>query len=131
MPICNCNYRFPCAVAAVIVSVILGIVAAFLQITGIITVTPVFLWVVFGIAVGYLGILLATANRRDNGCCGDVRTVLAGILGTILFSVILLAVGVTATSVLSAILVGLLVLFAALTVTGAACFVRCVSDCES
>lgn len=128
MPICNCNFRFPCAVTAVIVSVILGVVAAFLQITGVITVTPVFLWVAFGIAVGYLGILLATAGR--SGCCSATRTVLAGILGTVLFSVVLLAVGVTATSVVSAILVGLLVLFAALTVTGTACLVRCASDCE-
>lgn len=128
---CNCNFRLPCSVTAVIVSVILGVVAAFLQITGIITVTPVFLWVVFGIAVVYLGILLATASRRETGCCQTVRTVLAGILGTILFSVVLLAVGIVATSVVSAILVGLLVLFAALTVTGAACFVRCAADCES
>ena len=130
MPTCNCNFRCSCTLFAIIASVILGVVAAFLQITGIITVTPVFLWVVFGIAVGYLGILLATGGRTE-GCCAAVRTVLAGILGTILFSVILLAVGIVATSVVSAILVGLLVLFAALTVTGAACFVRCVSDCES
>ena len=130
MPTCNCNFRCSCTVAAVIASVILGVVAAFLQITGVITVTPVFLWVAFGVAVGYLGILLSTAGQEDAECCAAVRTILAGILGTILFSVILLAVGITATSVVSAILVGLLVLFAALTVTGTACFVRCVSDCE-
>lgn len=132
MTFCNCNFRFSCTLAAIIASVIIGVVTAFLQITGIITVTPVFLWVAFGVAVGYLGILLATAaGRRTEGCCPTVRTVLAGILGTILFSVILLAVGITATSVVSAILVGLLVLFAALTVTGSACFVRCVTDCAS
>lgn len=133
MTFCNCNFRFSCTLAAIVASVIIGVVAAFLQITGIITVTPVFLWVAFGVAVGYLGVLVASAGRRYAGCCvcRTVGTLLAGILGTILFSVILLAVGIVATSVVSAILVGLLLLFASLMVTGSACFVRCVSDCAS
>ena len=130
MQTCNCQFRCSCVIAAVIASVILGVVAAFLQITGAITVTPAFLWVVLGVAIGYLGILLATAGRREAGCCAAIGTVLAGILGAALFAVVLLAVGITATSVVSAILVGLLVLFAALTVAGTACLVRCVSDCE-
>ena len=49
----------------------------------------------------------------------------------VVLSVILLAVGITATSTVSAILVGLLVLFFALTITGAACLVRCLFDCEA
>ena len=130
MNLCNCNFRCPCAVYGVIASVILGVVAAFLQITGIITVTPVFLWVALGVALGFLAILLATAGRREAGCCCDTGAILAGILGTVLFSVILLAVGVTATSVVSAILVGLLVLFAALTVTASACLIRCADGCN-
>lgn len=130
MPTCNCNFRCSCVIAAIIASVILGVVAAFLQITGAITVTPAFLWVVLGVAIGYLGILLATAGRRGSGCCGALGTVLAGTLGAALFSVVLLAVGITATSVVSAILVGLLVLFAALTVAGSACYVRCITGCE-
>ena len=129
MPTCNCNFRCSCVVAAVIASVILGVVAAFLQITGAVTVTPAFLWVVLGVAIGYLGILLATADRERAGCCAALGTTLAGILGAALFSVVLLAVGVTATSVVSAILVGLLVLFAALTVAGTACLVRCATGC--
>ena len=129
MPTCNCNFRCSCVIAAVIASVILGVVAAFLQITGTITVTPAFLWVVLGVAIGYLGTLLATAGEADTSCCAAVRATLAGILGAGLFSVVLLAVGITATSVVSAILVGLLVLFAALMVTGAACFVRCITGC--
>ena len=131
MQTCNCQFRCSCVIAAVIASVILGVVAAFLQITGAITVTPAFLWVVLGVAIGYLGILLATAGRTDAGCCAAIGTVLAGILGAALFAVLLLAVGITATSVVSAILVGLLVLFAALTVAGTACLVRCAADCEN
>ena len=43
MQTCNCQFRCSCVIAAVIASVILGVVAAFLQITGAITVTPAFL----------------------------------------------------------------------------------------
>ena len=129
MPTCNCNFRCSCLLFAVIASVILGVVAAFLQITGAIAVTPAFLWVVLGVAIGYLGILLATAGEGDAGCCAAVSATLAGSLGAALFAVVLLAVGVTAGSVVSAILVGLLVLFASLTVAGTACFVRCVTGC--
>lgn len=131
MPTCNCQFRCSCVIAALVVSVILGIIAAFLQITGAITVTPVFLWVVLGVAIGYLGILLITANRERSECCAALGTVLTGILGAALFAVVLLAVGITATSVVSAILVGLLVLFASLTVTGAACLVRCSTGCST
>ena len=130
----NCSCRWNCTAVAVIASVIAGIVAAFLQITGTITVTPAFLWVVFGIAVVYLGglvVVTALTRRTEQGrcVCTTLTTVLAGILGTILFSVVLLGVGIVATSVVSAILVGLLVLFSALTLTGTACFVRCLADC--
>lgn len=55
MPLCNCSCRCSCTAVALIVSAILGVLAAFLQITGVITVTTAFLWVALGIAVVYLG----------------------------------------------------------------------------
>ena len=130
----NCCFRWSCSTIAVIAGVILGVLAAFLQITAVITVTPAFLWVALGIAVVYLAILLASAafTKSCNVCrCGVLNVLLAGILGTILFAVILLAVGIVATSVVSAILVGLLVLFLTLTLAASACFVRCLSNCEA
>lgn len=131
---CNCKCR--CPLAALVVSVILGVVTAFLQITGVVTATPVFLWVVFGIAVVYLGVLLvaaALAKDAETGqcLCAALNSVLIGILGTILFAVVLLAVGVVATSVLSAILVGILLFFFTLTVTSSACVVRSLLHCSS
>ena len=133
MTICNCNIR--CPGLALVVSAIIGVLTAFFQITGVITVTPAFLWVVFGIAVVYLAVLAVTAAlHRDcpvRRCtCASLQTVLAGILGAVLVSVILLAVGIVATSVLSAILVGLLLFFFSLTLTGTACYVNCTTDCE-
>ncbi len=123
---CNCNCR--CPIYAVIASFIVGVVAAFLQITGTITVAPVFLWVTFGIAIGYLAVLLATSAYTEKTQCSckstSVRTLLAGILGTVLFSVILLAVGIIATSIVSAILVGFLLLFFSLIITSSACLVN-------
>ena len=130
-----CNYKCSCTVAAVVVSAIVGVVTAFFQITGVITVAPVFLWVVFGIAVAYLGVLLAAAfagtNIQSRCKCSVLNSVLIGILGAILLSVILLAVGIVATSVVSAILVGLLLFFFALTLTASACLVRNLTGCSS
>lgn len=120
---------------SLIAAIILGIVAAFAQITGVITVTTVFLWVALGIAVvSLLTLLLSSALLRRSpaptGCCAAVSGLLAGILGTILLAVILQAVGIVATSVVSAILVGLLVFFLTLTFTDAACFIRCLTTCS-
>lgn len=126
---CNCK----CTLASVVAAVILGVVAAFLQITGAITVTAAFLWVALGIAVVYLAVLVvstALARRAETACgCSALNTVLAGILGSILFAVVLLAVGVVATSVVSAILVGILVFFLTVTLAGTACLVKTYADC--
>ena len=134
MPLCNCNCRCGCTGAGLIASAILGVLTAFLQITGVITVTTAFLWVAFGIAVVYLGVLVLAAS----GCCAEgspcrcaaLSVLLAGILGTILLSLILLAVGIVATSVVSAILVGLLLFFLFLALISAACYVRNLAGCE-
>lgn len=135
MSLLSCNCRCRCTVAAIVASAVAGVLAAFLQITGVITVTPVFLWVVFGIAVVYLAGLLVAAVRSGGAdlreCeCAALNTLLAGILGTVLFSLVLLAVGVVATSVVSAILVGLTVGFFALILTATACLVRALFDCN-
>ena len=134
MSLCTCNCRCRCTLAALIVSVIAGILAAFFQITGAITVTAVFLWVTFGIAVVGLGILLVVSALlgRAERCecqCTALNTLLAGLLGTILLAVVLLAFGITATSVVSAILVGLLLFSFTLALTEAACFIRCLASC--
>ncbi len=131
---CDCSCRCNCTLWSIIASVIIGVVAAFLQITGLITVAPAFLWVALGIAVVYLGVLVvATAvNQGAAGCgckCTVLNALLAGILVTVLFAVVLLAVGVTAGSVVSAILVGLLLLGLALTLTSSACLVKCFAGC--
>lgn len=134
MSLTNCNFRFTCTFLSLVAAIILGIVTAFAQITGVITVTTVFLWVALGIAVVtlwtlVLGAALARISASTSGCCTSVSGLLAGIQGSILLSSILLAVGIVATSLVSAILVGLLVFFLTLALTNTACYVRCLSSC--
>ena len=135
MPLRNCTCRFNCTLFSLIAAVILGVVAAFVQISGAVTVTTLFLWTALAIGVVSAWVLVAAAALARRGtapnCCAAVNGLLAGILGTILFATVLLAVGVTATSVISAILVGILVFFLTLTFGNTACYVRCLSACEN
>lgn len=135
MNVCGCKSKCDCTIFAIIASLIIGIITAFLRITAVITVTPAFLWVLFGIAVVYLAVLLLTApkiQRSDtDGClCSVLPVLLAGILGTVLLSVVLLAVTFAATSIIGAIITGLLLLFFSLTITSAACLVKCIFNCR-
>ncbi len=129
----NCSCRVECGFIAVAASVIAGVVAAIAQFTAIITLTPVFYIVAFGVAVLLLAILLALAptlnTAAQRSCCANsVGLLTAGILGTIFTSVILLAVGFAATSVLGAIFVGLLSAFFTLMVISVVCTVNCTVD---
>lgn len=131
----DCECRCRCTPAAIVASAVAGVLAAFFQITGVITIAPVFLWVIFGVAVAYLAGLLVTAVRCcgveiSNCGCAALHTILAGILGTVLFALVLLAFGIVATSIVSAILVGLAVAFFALILTGTACLVRTLYRCD-
>ena len=130
----NCKRRIDCVFLALAASVIVGIVTAILTFTAIITVTPVFYWVAFGIAVGYLALTLVTAplrNPRARGCSCDVLNfLLTGVLGTVFTALLLLAVGFAATSVLGAIITGLLLGFFTLTLTTTACLAKCGEQCD-
>ena len=132
---CNCNCRCNCTVAAIIISAIIGVVATILQITAAITLAPIFLWIAFGIAVLYLGVVTvaaALAGRTEGrGCvCNALNTLLVGILGTIALAAVLAVVGITATSILSAVLVGVLLAFLALTFLETVCLIRYLADCR-
>lgn len=128
------NCKCGCTLISAVTSLFIGVIAAFLQITGMITVTPAFLWVTFGIAVAYLAILLLTATiqqqcTRDSCACAALNALLAGVLGSILFSIILLAAGIVATSIVSAILVALLLLSFSLMISNTVCIVKYLLSC--
>jgi hypothetical protein len=129
----NCNCNMGCAEKSVVVSLIIGIIAAVLRFNATIVVTPAFLWVIFGIATVFLGIILLTSaccGERRCECCERLNLLLAGALGTILTAIILLAITFPATSVLGAIITGIALFFFSLTITGAACLIKCRSNCN-
>lgn len=128
MAIFSCGCKSDCAGLAIVSSIIIGIITAFLRYTAVITVTPAFLWVTLGIAVVYLAVLLAVSPTiRRTGCvCNNLPVLLAGILGTVLLSIVLLAIPFAATSVIGAIITGALLLFFSLIITTVACLINCI-----
>lgn len=126
--------RTDCTVIAVVASLVLGVIAAFLRITAAITVTPAFLWVLLGIAVVYLAVTLLSATflrgRVCENLCSIVTALLVGILGTILLAVVLLGIEFVATSILGAVITGALIFFYFLSVTSMACLIRCLFNCN-
>ena len=135
MAIFCCETKRDCTSIAVIFSVIVAIIAAFLQITTVITITPIFSLVAFGIAIVYLALILIAISlaQRAGGSrcvCSILPTLLISILGVILFAIILLAISFAATSVIGAIILGLLVFFFSLMLTTTACLIRCLANCN-
>ncbi len=135
MAVFSCDCRRDCVTIPVVVSLIIGIITAFLTITGVIAVTPAFLWVLLGVAVVYLAVTLIAVALRERGSacrclCTIINALLIGILGTALFAVVLLAVTFAATSVIGAIITGLLLFFASLILTSTAYLVRCLINCN-
>lgn len=132
----GCNCRITCPLLAIVASIIIGIITAFLRITAVITLTPAFLWVVLGIAVVYLAITLLSAAIAQNsdtrlGClCPILSALLTGILGAILLAIVLLAIEFVATSIIGAILTGALLAFLSLLITSTACLVKCLIRCN-
>lgn len=127
----SCRSNVPCTGLAFVGSLIIGVIAAILRITAVITVTPAFLWVVFGIAVGLLLLALLISAFSEQGTLRDCRNTLSalltGILGSILTSVILLAVTFAATSIVGALVVGALAFFFAFMLSTVACYIKCLA----
>ena len=132
----GCDCKNSCVGFAVFFSIIVGIVTAFLVISATITVAPVFLWVVLGVALGLLAVTLIAVSIYK-GCsytsctCRTITSLLAGVLGTVLFSSILLGISFPATSFLGAFIAGLLGFFFSLVVISTACLVRCIASCDN
>lgn len=134
MTLCNC--KCSCALLSGVVSLILGVIAAFLQITGTVAISTMILMGAAIVALVYLGILLLVSAieqqcQRCSCTCAAVNALLAGALGTILFAVVLLVADIAAASVIGSILTGLLVASFALLVTSSACVIRNLFDCDT
>ncbi len=119
----------------VTVSIVLGIVAAFLQFFGTITVGTTFIAAVLAAAVAYLAIALIVAGV--SACCTALApcacpllaTQLLGSIGSVLLSAVLLAIGTTA-GIVGAILFGVLILAFALMLLSTATLAWQLSRCN-
>ena len=132
----NCNSNVDCLFLSIAASIILGVAAAILQYTAIISVGTVFPWVALGVAVVDLLALAASATNYRSGeanccICRSISVFIAAVLGVVLTALILLAISFAATSVLGAIFAGLLVGFFALLITSAACLLKCTVNCSN
>lgn len=132
---CNSKRRSACTLCSVLSSVIFGVVAAILRFRGLIAFTPAFFWVLLGASLMILAVLIAVAacGKHCRACKWKGRilnTLLAGILGTVLFSVLLLGIGYIKSTGLSAVLGGVLIAFFSLTVINTACLVKYLSLCK-
>ena len=126
----TCN----CTTLAVVVSAILGVIAAFLNMSGMIAITTVVLWVLFGIAVGFLALTLfasAVGFHSERRCvCQGITPLLFGILLTALASGILLVFDLVATGVAASIIIGILIFAFSLILTAATCLIKCLVRCD-
>ena len=128
----NCSCQIDCTAKAVISSIIIGVLAAIFRYTALITITPAFLWVLLGIAIGYLGITLLTSSvcPEKRLCCKSLSLFSSGILGTVLTSLLLLGISFAATSVLGAIITGFLLFFFSLLIISTVCLIKCRYNCD-
>ncbi len=131
----NCNCKAGCASWAIALSILVGIVTAILSFMAVITLTPVFTWVLFGIATLYLLLapIISSAIRNNGvrGCiCSILPIILIALLGTVLTALLLLAIPFAATSLLGAIITGLLLAFFTLIIASNACLAICTARCS-
>lgn len=130
MELC-CERRNNCVAFAAIASIFVGILLAVLQFTAVITLAPVFSWVVLGAAIAALVLaILVTAfgNCQVKRCVRVVLPALIiGIFGALFSAFIILSVGFAATSIVGAIFVGLMFGFITLVATTFTCVIKCLT----
>lgn len=136
MTISNCETKINCTGIAIITSLILGIIAAFLQITAVIAIPVVLLQSIIIIALAFLlttliAVSLTQATTSCHTQCSILSVLSLGILGSILFAIILLIIDVAAASVIGAILVGLLVFSFSLLLFTTVCLIKCIARCNN
>ena len=129
-----CCCRRDCTTWAIVAAVVAGVLAVFLQVTGIITIGTAALTAALGVGLVSLAVLLlalSTTQPGDGYClCRSVGAALAGAVGTIVLAIVLLALDLPATGLAFLLLTGLLVAAFTLLLASIVCLIRCVSGCN-
>ena len=129
-----CCCRRDCTTWAIVAAVVAGVLAVFLQVTGVITIAAPALTAALGVGLVALAVLLlamSTASGGDAFClCRSVTAALIGAVATIALAVVLLALELPATGLAFLLLTGLLVAAFALLLASTVCLIRCLSGCN-
>ncbi|MGM9550994.1 MAG: hypothetical protein ACI3XA_01930 [Clostridia bacterium] len=127
---CQCP---DCTTHSVILSTILGVIAAFLSITCILRLTAPIIFTALIVALLYLPVVLIALSLRTCSAtrcvCRALKAIIIGVLGTVITSLILLTIPCFPIGVIYAIIVGLLTLFFFLMLSSTGCLIRCISNC--
>lgn len=130
----NCGYCPSCTGIGVVISLVLGIIAAFLRYNAVVTIGTSFLWVAFGVATLILLLTLYIASRARSSAreclCGSMTGLLTGIGGTVITSLISLAAPLPAISTVGAIIFGALVFSFFLIISTLICLIPCIAGCD-
>ena len=118
-----------CGTISIIASIIIGILTLIFSAIGTIFITKTFSWVLFTIAIVYLAVLFITSHMtRKTGCiCFNSGKLLTGILGTILFSAIIMVLNFVEFTYMGALIPSLAIFFFSLMITQTACIVKCTA----
>lgn len=129
-----CCCRRDCTTWAIVAAIVAGVLAVFLQVTGVITVSVAALTAALGVGLVSLAVLLlamATAQGGDGYClCRSVNAALVGAVASIVLAIALLVLPLPATGVVFLLLTGLLVAAFTLLVASVACLIRCLAGCN-
>ena len=124
----KCSGCFKTSILALVISVIIGVISAILVGAGTILVESYFLYGAAISALVYLAVLVfaGSVGTGLSGCGSSfIESALWGILGTVLFSGILLAAG-TPVGLFGSLLLGVLVFFISLMLTSLSLLVSCL-----
>lgn len=135
MNLCDCKNNRDCTLVAVVASVIIGVIAAFLNFSMTIAIPAFVYWIFFGVALVFLALSFLVApfvdSKESKGClCSALNTFLIGVFGTVLLSLVLVLVDIAAAGLLASVLIGLLFASLALTITSVACLIKCLLNCN-
>jgi hypothetical protein len=129
-----CCCRRDCTTWAIVAAVVAGVLAVFLQVTGVITIGIPALTAALGVGLVALAVLLlamSATQAEDGYClCRSVGAALAGAVGTIVLAIALLALALPATGLAFLLLTGLLVAAFTLLLASVVCLIRCMSGCN-
>lgn len=129
-----CCCRRDCTTWAIVAAVVAGVLAVFLQVTGVIAISAAALTAALWVGLAALAVLLlaGSANREEDGycLCRSVGAALAGAVGTIVLAIVLLALDLPATGLAFLLLTGLLVAAFTLLLASVVCLIHCVTDCN-